>query len=90
MSLGRAGSCAGYVGRLAELRRGLLAWRVAPGGGRESAGEGGDEVAEFVRSLDGERPVKIGIAYESGKCGRLPRETHDMPLDAVVTETSIY
>lgn len=48
----------------------------------------------FDRTLaawpDGERPVKIGIAYESGKCGRLPRETHDMPLDAVVTETSIY
>ena len=44
----------------AELRRGLLAWRVAPGGGRESAGEGGDEVAEFVRSLDGERPVERG------------------------------
>jgi 5-formyltetrahydrofolate cyclo-ligase len=39
---------------------------------------------------DGKRPVTIGIAYESGKCRRLPRETHDMPLDAIVTESAIY
>ncbi|WP_250538589.1 MULTISPECIES: 5-formyltetrahydrofolate cyclo-ligase [unclassified Caballeronia] len=39
---------------------------------------------------NGERPVMIGIAYESGKCGRLPREAHDMPLDAIVTESAIY
>ncbi|SAK93000.1 5-formyltetrahydrofolate cyclo-ligase [Caballeronia hypogeia] len=36
------------------------------------------------------RPVTIGIAYESGKCGALPREAHDMPLDAVITESAIY
>ncbi|SPB14032.1 5-formyltetrahydrofolate cyclo-ligase [Caballeronia novacaledonica] len=36
------------------------------------------------------RPVTIGIAYESGKCGALPREVHDMPLDAIVTESAIY
>ncbi|MCE4543483.1 MULTISPECIES: 5-formyltetrahydrofolate cyclo-ligase [unclassified Caballeronia] len=39
---------------------------------------------------DAKRPVTIGIAYESGKCGVLPRETHDMPLDAIVTESAIY
>ena len=39
---------------------------------------------------NGARPVMIGIAYESGKCGRLPREAHDMPLDAIVTESAIY
>ncbi|CAH2784681.1 MAG: 5-formyltetrahydrofolate cyclo-ligase (EC [uncultured Caballeronia sp.] len=39
---------------------------------------------------DGERPLTIGIVYESGKCGRLPREAHDMPLDAIVTEAAIY
>nr|WP_284504855.1 5-formyltetrahydrofolate cyclo-ligase [Caballeronia sp. INDeC2] len=39
---------------------------------------------------NGERPVTVGIAYESGKCGALPREAHDMPLDAVITESAIY
>ena len=39
---------------------------------------------------DAQRPVTIGIAYESGRCVGLPRETHDMPLDAVVTEAGIY
>jgi 5-formyltetrahydrofolate cyclo-ligase len=36
------------------------------------------------------KPVTIGIAFESGKCDALPRETHDMPLDAIVTESAIY
>jgi 5-formyltetrahydrofolate cyclo-ligase len=39
---------------------------------------------------DAQRPVTIGIAYESGKCRALPRETHDMPLDVIVTESAIY
>ncbi|KAK48603.1 5-formyltetrahydrofolate cyclo-ligase [Caballeronia jiangsuensis] len=39
---------------------------------------------------NGERPVTIGIAYESGRCRTLPREAHDMPLDAIVTESAIY
>src|SRR5260370_36543013 len=36
----------------------LLAGPIPPGGSREPAGEGGDEVAELVRSLDDERPVE--------------------------------
>jgi 5,10-methenyltetrahydrofolate synthetase len=36
------------------------------------------------------RPVTIGVAYESGKCDALPHEVHDMPLDAIVTESAIY
>ena len=36
----------------------LLAGRIAPGGSREPVGEGGDEVAELVRSLDEERLVE--------------------------------
>ncbi|SAL77880.1 5-formyltetrahydrofolate cyclo-ligase [Caballeronia peredens] len=36
------------------------------------------------------RPATIGIAFEAGKCGALPREAHDMPLDAVVTESAVY
>jgi 5-formyltetrahydrofolate cyclo-ligase len=39
---------------------------------------------------DSKRPVTIGIAYESGRCPALPRESHDMPLDAIVTESAIY
>src|ERR1035438_10562695 len=35
----------------------LLAGRIAPGGSREPVGEGGDEVAGLVRSLDEERLV---------------------------------
>jgi hypothetical protein len=46
------------VGLLTALHRGLLAGQVASGGSREPAGEGGDEVAEFVGSLDDERPVE--------------------------------
>ena len=36
------------------------------------------------------KPVTIGIAYEVGRLHALPRESHDMPLDAVITETSLY
>lgn len=36
------------------------------------------------------KPVTIGVAFESGKCDALPHESHDMPLDAVVTESAIY
>ncbi|WP_404980106.1 MULTISPECIES: 5-formyltetrahydrofolate cyclo-ligase [unclassified Caballeronia] len=36
------------------------------------------------------KPATIGIAYEMGKLGALPRESHDMPLDAIVTEAARY
>ncbi|KMY85395.1 5-formyltetrahydrofolate cyclo-ligase [Candidatus Paraburkholderia calva] len=37
------------------------------------------------------KPVTIGIAFEAGnKCEALPREAHDMPLDAIVTEAATY
>jgi 5-formyltetrahydrofolate cyclo-ligase len=39
---------------------------------------------------DRRKPVTIGVAFESGLCGALPREPHDIPLDVVVTEASIY
>ena len=39
---------------------------------------------------DAKRPTTIGIAFETGKCGALPREAHDMPLDAIVTEAAVY
>lgn len=48
------------AGNAADRRRMRTAagppWvRGAPGGGGEAGGEGGDEVAELVRSFDGER-----------------------------------
>ncbi|PRZ55871.1 5,10-methenyltetrahydrofolate synthetase [Paraburkholderia fungorum] len=36
------------------------------------------------------KPVTIGVAFESANCGRLPQEEHDLPLDVVVTEVAIY
>jgi 5-formyltetrahydrofolate cyclo-ligase len=36
------------------------------------------------------KPVTIGVAFEAGKCAALPREAHDMPLDAIVTESAVY
>ncbi|MDR5755403.1 5-formyltetrahydrofolate cyclo-ligase [Caballeronia sp. LZ035] len=32
------------------------------------------------------RPVTLGIAFEACRCDALPREAHDLPLDAIVTE----
>lgn len=37
-----------------------------------------------------QRPATIGIAYEAGRLDALPRESHDMPLDAIVTEAALY
>lgn len=33
------------------------------------------------------RPVTVGIAYDACRIASLPREPHDLPLDAIVTET---
>ncbi len=41
-------------------------------------------------SMSAQRPVTLGVAFESTKCDALPRETHDIPLDAIVTEAAIY
>jgi hypothetical protein len=55
---------------------GFTGGRVPPGGSLEPAGEGGDEVAEFVWSLDGERPV------EGGEQRGQPVEPLGMQFDA--------
>jgi len=33
-----------------------------------------------------DRPVTVGVAYEACRVAALPRELHDVPLDAIVTE----
>lgn len=34
-------------------------------------------------------PVTVGIAYEACRTATLPREPHDVPLDAIVTEAGL-
>jgi 5-formyltetrahydrofolate cyclo-ligase len=36
------------------------------------------------------KPVTVGIAYEACRTGALPREAHDIPLDAIVTDVTCY
>jgi 5,10-methenyltetrahydrofolate synthetase len=36
------------------------------------------------------RPMAIGVGYDSGLVAALPREAHDMPLDAIVSESRCY
>jgi 5-formyltetrahydrofolate cyclo-ligase len=36
------------------------------------------------------RPATLGIAWECGRVATLPRQAHDIPLDAVLTERRIY
>ncbi|WP_133650491.1 5-formyltetrahydrofolate cyclo-ligase [Paraburkholderia flava] len=37
-----------------------------------------------------QRPVTVGIAYEACRTDALTREAHDIPLDAIVTDSAIY
>lgn len=36
------------------------------------------------------RPYAAGVAFECGRVAALPREPHDVPLDAILTETGRY
>ena len=36
------------------------------------------------------RPVTVGVAYEACRTDAIPREAHDIPLDAVITERTRY
>ncbi|WP_207003409.1 5-formyltetrahydrofolate cyclo-ligase [Trinickia mobilis] len=38
----------------------------------------------------GKRPVTVGVAFEACRTSALPRETHDVPLDAIITDTGSY
>jgi 5-formyltetrahydrofolate cyclo-ligase len=35
------------------------------------------------------KPVTVGVAYEACRIAALPHELHDVPLDAIVTETQL-
>jgi 5,10-methenyltetrahydrofolate synthetase len=36
------------------------------------------------------KPITVGIAYEACRTPALQRETHDIPLDLIVTEAALY
>jgi 5,10-methenyltetrahydrofolate synthetase len=49
----------------------------------------------YDRTLAGWRaagvaPVAIGVAYEACRTNALPREPHDLPLDAIITDAGCY
>lgn len=52
-------------------------------------GQGGGFYDRCLGRLGDERPVLIGIAHAFQEVGRIPAETWDVPLDAVVTDTRV-
>ncbi|MFC7632534.1 5-formyltetrahydrofolate cyclo-ligase [Paraburkholderia humisilvae] len=49
----------------------------------------------YDRTLAGWRvagvtPIAIGVAFEACKTAALPREPHDLPLDAIITDAGCY
>ncbi len=48
-------------------------------------GYGGGHYDRTIASLS-RRPVLVGLAFAAQEVGHIPREEHDVPLDAVVTE----
>ncbi len=70
-----------------ELRNSLwLVPGVAFDGECRRLGRGG---GIYDRLLSGGAGCVIGVFYECQNCGALPSDSHDVPLDLVVTETRI-
>ena len=51
-------------------------------------GYGGGYYDKFLATQPKAR--KIGVCFEAGKTAHLPTESHDIPLDTVVTEQKVY
>ena len=51
-------------------------------------GQGGGHYDRWLAAHPGR--MAIGLAWDVQLCEDLPREAHDMPLDAVVTPTRMY
>lgn len=51
-------------------------------------GMGGGWYDKFLAAQPGAR--KVGLAYEAAKAPQIPAESHDIPLDLVVTERAVY
>jgi 5-formyltetrahydrofolate cyclo-ligase len=54
-------------------------------------GQGGGYYDRTLEALRAQGPVfAIGLAYAGQQIDRVPREPHDQPLDAIVTETGYH
>jgi 5-formyltetrahydrofolate cyclo-ligase len=54
-------------------------------------GQGGGYYDRTLKGLRAQGPVfAIGLAYAGQKIERVPREIHDQPLDAILTETGYH
>jgi 5-formyltetrahydrofolate cyclo-ligase len=54
-------------------------------------GQGGGYYDRTIKQLRGQGPLfVIGLAYSGQKIDRVPREIHDQPLDAILTETGYH
>lgn len=60
-----------------------------PAGNRIGRGAGYYDRAFGLVRDDANRPVLIGVAFETQRIPSLPCESHDVPLDVVVTELGI-
>ncbi len=60
-------------------------------GGCHRLGQGGGFYDRALASLppDSARPATVGVAYSFQRVARVPLDSWDMPLDAVVTETGV-
>jgi 5-formyltetrahydrofolate cyclo-ligase len=47
-----------------------------------------DRTLDFLRANSTVRA--IGVAYAGQEVAELPREAHDHPLDAIITETGVH
>lgn len=76
------------LARLSELSA-LIVPGVAfdPAGNR--LGFGGGFYDSLLATMD-DGPVSIGIAYDEQVVGEVPHDTHDRPMDIVVTPTRTY
>ncbi|HSZ74505.1 MAG TPA: 5-formyltetrahydrofolate cyclo-ligase, partial [Rhizomicrobium sp.] len=43
----------------------------------------------YDRTLSALKPIAIGIAYAGQEVAELPRQDHDHPLDAILTEQGL-
>lgn len=45
----------------------------------------------YDRFLEGQSDaIKIGLAFEAQKVAKVPDESHDIPLDMIITEAQVY